>query len=118
MSQSRSSRPPSPFSTALPAVSLEERTDVQTSRALLCLVARWIWRGPTPGHRQSPRRLRLRLAYVDAPTRTFQRMVLGKEGGETGPDDELTAQGFANVGAWILGRNMFGPVRGSWPEDA
>jgi dihydrofolate reductase len=52
------------------------------------------------------------------PTRTFQRMVLGKEGGETGPDDELTAQGFANVGAWILGRNMFGPVRGAWPEDA
>jgi dihydrofolate reductase len=51
------------------------------------------------------------------PTRTFQRMVLGKEGGETGLDDELTAQGLDNVGAWILGRNMFGPVRGPWPDD-
>ena len=51
------------------------------------------------------------------PTRTFQRMVLGKEGGKTGPDDELTAQGFDNLGAWILGRNMFGPVRGPWPDD-
>ncbi len=51
------------------------------------------------------------------PTRTFQRMVLGKDGGKTGPDDELTAKGFDNLGAWILGRNMFGPVRGSWPDD-
>jgi dihydrofolate reductase len=51
------------------------------------------------------------------PTCTFQRMVLGKEGGKTGPDDELTAQGFDNLGAWILGRNMFGPVRGPWPDD-
>jgi dihydrofolate reductase len=51
------------------------------------------------------------------PTRTFQRMVLGKEGGKTGPDDELTARGFDNLGAWILGRNMFGPVRGPWPDD-
>jgi dihydrofolate reductase len=52
------------------------------------------------------------------PTRTFQRMVLGKEGGTTGPDDDFAAAGFANVGAWILGRNMFGPVRGPWPDDA
>jgi dihydrofolate reductase len=51
------------------------------------------------------------------PTRTFQRTVLGKEGGKTGPDDDLTAQGFDNLGAWILGRNMFGPVRGPWPDD-
>lgn len=46
-------------------------------------------------------------------TRTFQAMV-GNEGGETGADDDLAAQGFRNVGAWILGRNMFGPVRGPW----
>jgi dihydrofolate reductase len=51
------------------------------------------------------------------PTRTFQRRVLGKEGGKTGPDDDLTAQAFDNLGAWILGRNMFGPVRGPWPDD-
>ena len=50
------------------------------------------------------------------PTRTFQQM-LGKEGGVTGIDEDFAARGFANVGAWILGRNMFGPVRGPWPDD-
>lgn len=50
-------------------------------------------------------------------TRTFQRMI-GNEGkGEDGPDDDFAARGFENVGAWILGRNMFGPVRGAWPDD-
>jgi dihydrofolate reductase len=52
------------------------------------------------------------------PTRTFQRMVLGNDDGTTGADDELAAGGFAGVGAWILGRNMFGPVRGPWPDDS
>jgi len=51
------------------------------------------------------------------PTRTFQTM-LGKGDGTTGPDDDFAARGFANVGAWILGRNMFGPVRGPWPDEA
>ncbi len=51
------------------------------------------------------------------PTRTFQSL-LGKEGGTTGPDDDFAARGFADIGAWILGRNMFGPVRGSWPDEA
>jgi dihydrofolate reductase len=51
------------------------------------------------------------------PTRTFQQRVLGKQEGTTGPDDDFAARGFANVGAWILGRNMFGPVRGDWPDD-
>ncbi|HKT47318.1 MAG TPA: dihydrofolate reductase family protein [Candidatus Acidoferrales bacterium] len=50
------------------------------------------------------------------PTRTFQRMV-GKEGGTTGIDDDFAARGFENIGAWILGRNMFGPVRGPWPDE-
>jgi len=50
-------------------------------------------------------------------TRTFQRMF-GKEGGATGTDDEFALRGFANVGAWILGRNMFGPVRGPWPDES
>jgi dihydrofolate reductase len=49
-------------------------------------------------------------------TRTFHELQR-QEGGETGPDDDLTAQGFANIGAWILGRNMFGPVRGPWPDE-
>jgi dihydrofolate reductase len=49
-------------------------------------------------------------------TRTFRTMT-GSEGGESGLDDDFVARGFANIGAWILGRNMFGPVRGSWPDD-
>jgi len=57
-------------------------------------------------------------------TRTFCAMI-GKEGGETGVDDEFAARGFENVGAWILGRNMFGPPprngateRGAWGDDS
>ena len=50
------------------------------------------------------------------PTRTFKRMVLGQDGGTTGVDDEFAARSFENVGAWILGRNMFGPVRGDWGD--
>jgi len=49
------------------------------------------------------------------PTQTFQRMH-GDGGGETGVDDDFAARGFANIGAWILGRNMFGPIRGPWPD--
>jgi dihydrofolate reductase len=49
-------------------------------------------------------------------TRTFQRMH-GKEGGATGIDDDFAARGFFNIGAWIIGRNMFGPIRGEWPDD-
>lgn len=50
------------------------------------------------------------------PTRTFQKMLFGKDAGSTGVDDDFAARGFHNVGAWILGRNMFGPVRGPWPD--
>lgn len=50
------------------------------------------------------------------PTRTFQKNVLGAEGGTTGIDNDFAERGFQNIGAWILGRNMFGPVRGPWPD--
>ncbi|MGD8617058.1 MAG: dihydrofolate reductase family protein [Gammaproteobacteria bacterium] len=50
-------------------------------------------------------------------TRTFQEKVLGSDGGATGVDDEIAARGFSNIGAWILGRNMFGPIRGPWQDD-
>jgi dihydrofolate reductase len=50
-------------------------------------------------------------------TKTFQRMF-GQDGGEAGVDDDFAARGFANLGAWILGRNMFGPIRGPWPDGA
>jgi dihydrofolate reductase len=51
------------------------------------------------------------------PTRTFQRMFGNKEG-TTGIDDDFAARGMDNLGAWILGRNMFGPVRGPWPDES
>jgi len=50
------------------------------------------------------------------PTRTFQRTLFGKDGGTTGIDEDFAVRGFRNIGAWILGRNMFGPVRGPWPD--
>jgi dihydrofolate reductase len=50
-------------------------------------------------------------------TRTFRQMF-GKEGGTTGIDDDFAARGFTDIGACILGRNMFGPVRGPWPDDS
>jgi dihydrofolate reductase len=49
-------------------------------------------------------------------TRTFHAMT-GEAGGETSVDDDFMARGFENIGAWILGRNMFGPVRGPWPDE-
>ena len=50
------------------------------------------------------------------PTRTFQQAVQKREGGTTGVDDDFAARSFENLGAWIMGRNMFGPVRGPWPD--
>ena len=49
------------------------------------------------------------------PTRTFRKSH-GSGDGTTGVDDDFAARGFDNIGAWILGRNMFGPVRGPWPD--
>ena len=45
------------------------------------------------------------------PTQTFQQLQRAPNPGTTGPDDDFAAQGFENLGAWIMGRNMFGPVR-------
>lgn len=50
-------------------------------------------------------------------TRMFEKMN-GREGGTTGIDNDFALRGFANIGAWILGRNMFGPIRGPWPDDS
>lgn len=49
-------------------------------------------------------------------TQTFRRTHFGAEDGTTGVDDRFAIRGFENLGAWILGRNMFGPVRGAWPD--
>ena len=51
------------------------------------------------------------------PTRFFRRMT-GQEGGETGIDNDIAEQGMTGIGAWILGRNMFGPIRGPWPDES
>ena len=50
-------------------------------------------------------------------TRTWKKMH-GHESGSTGADNEWAQRGMENVGAWILGRNMFGPVRGPWPDES
>jgi dihydrofolate reductase len=51
------------------------------------------------------------------PTRSFREMH-GESGGETGPDNEFGRRAMEGFGAFILGRNMFGPIRGEWPDDA
>jgi len=50
-------------------------------------------------------------------TEVFKKMY-GNGGGSRGVDNEMAERSFENVGAWILGRNMFGPVRGAWPDDS
>ena len=50
------------------------------------------------------------------PTRTFRRMQ-GHADGTTGTDEDFAARSMAGLGAWIMGRNMFGPIRGPWPDD-
>jgi len=50
------------------------------------------------------------------PTKSFHKMI-GKEGGTGGTDNDLIENSFENVGAWIMGRNMFGPIRGPWVDE-
>src|SRR5262249_16989348 len=47
----------------------------------------------------------------------FIPRMYGDGDGETGVDNDMAELGFAGVGAWILGRNMFGPIRGPWPDE-
>jgi dihydrofolate reductase len=53
------------------------------------------------------------------PTRTFQQIhgTDSKASGVIGIDDDFAARGMANIGAWILGRNMFAPTRGAWQDE-
>jgi dihydrofolate reductase len=60
----------------------------------------------------------LRLTEWMVPTRTFQGMVGDGSKGETGIDDDFVARSFEGIGATIMGRNMFGPVRGPWTDDS
>ena len=50
------------------------------------------------------------------PTRTFREMI-GQDGGTEGVDNDFARAGMEGFGAFILGRNMFGPIRGEWPDD-
>ncbi|WP_374437766.1 dihydrofolate reductase family protein [Inhella sp.] len=52
------------------------------------------------------------------PTRSFRSRVLDQPDGETGVDEGFAARGFENLGAWILGRNMFSPLRGPWADES
>jgi dihydrofolate reductase len=60
----------------------------------------------------------LQLHHWFFPTRSFQTMNGTGKDGTTGLDDDYARLGFENVGAWILGRNMFGPIRGAWPDES
>src|SRR5947209_18375024 len=51
------------------------------------------------------------------PTRAWRRMQ-GQDGGEAGVDSEFAERSFDGIGAYVLGRNMFGPVRGPWPDES
>jgi dihydrofolate reductase len=51
-------------------------------------------------------------------TRVWGRRIVGDQSGEAGVDNQMAEEAFANVGAWIIGRNMFGPVRGPWPDES
>src|ERR1700744_2227436 len=50
------------------------------------------------------------------PTKAFRKMM-GKTDGTEGTDNDFVEQSFENTGAWIMGRNMFGPIRGDWMDD-
>src|SRR5262249_36306955 len=52
------------------------------------------------------------------PTRAFKRINGNPNGGTTGVDDDIAARFGEGVGAWVMGRHMFGPIRGPWPNDA
>ncbi|MET0466358.1 MAG: dihydrofolate reductase family protein [Chitinophagaceae bacterium] len=49
-------------------------------------------------------------------TKMFHQMI-GKEGGSEGPDNDIAFNSMEQFGAWIMGRNMFGPIRGPWPDN-
>src|SRR4029078_10155123 len=68
--------------------------------------------GPDQGRDQPLGRGGEELHRWFVPTRTFQRTVLRRDDGTTGVDNDFAARSFENLGAWIMGRNMFGPVRG------
>ncbi len=49
-------------------------------------------------------------------TRTGRRMI-GEDGGDEGVDDRFIASGDEGIGATVMGRNMFGPIRGPWGDS-
>ena len=71
---------------------------------------------PRPGPRASARRGRRPSFTVGVPHAHLPDDAR-RQDGETGVDDDFARAGFENVGAWILGRNMFGPIRGAWPDE-
>ena len=72
--------------------------------------------GPDQGQDQPLGRGGEQLHQWFLPTRTFQRNVLSRDGGTSGIDNDFAQRSFENLGAWIMGRNTFGPVRGRWPD--
>ena len=95
-----------------------ESHHVQASCSKFHHLTRRFRRWPRPRHHQPTRRGRHLASWMGHLHRTFQRNLFGSDGGAAGIDDDFAARGFQNIGAWILGRNMFGPVRGPWPDES
>lgn len=71
---------------------------------------------PTKALKIPSARAAWRCTNGSSPTRTFRTMI-GKDDGTTGVDDRYGAAAMTGFGAFILGRNMFGPIRGEWPDE-
>jgi dihydrofolate reductase len=89
----------------------------KVSVAAFSIFTGWVWCRSSARPEQSPRGLRLRLHRWFQETEVFKKMQ-GQGGGNQGVDNDFVVQLSGNVGAWILGRNMFGPVRGPWKDDS
>ena len=74
--------------------------------------------GPDQSLANPLRNRRRSAARLERPRRSVSAALFGKAEGSTGIDEDFAARGFRNIGAWILGRNMFGPIRGLWPDDS
>jgi dihydrofolate reductase len=95
----------------------ERSTHGQSQSRCVFNLNRRFWRRPQAGTEQSARVRGFELHAWFVSTAAFKKMH-GQSGGSQGIDNDFAALSFENVGAWILGRNMFGPVRGPWIDDS
>ena len=92
--------------------------DGKTARPLLFYFARRLWRRSRPEPRKSARRWRRFAARMGDSQPARSRRCPERKAARPASMTTFVARGFAGIGAWILGRNMFGPIRGDWPDDS